>query len=134
MGRPLIVLGDKTSHGGTVIGADFTFDVHGKYVARIGDMTVCPKCKGQFPITSAASDFSDGAGNGYARHLDATACGARLLSSQAVTTWSAESSPGEPAHALVDTAPALAAPTTSGICLDCLMQAAATGSSIVVRE
>lgn len=36
MGRPLIVLGDTTSHGGTVIGADFTFEVHGKHIARVG--------------------------------------------------------------------------------------------------
>lgn len=46
MSRPLIVLGDKTSHGGTVISADLTVDIHGKYIARVGDMTVCPNAKG----------------------------------------------------------------------------------------
>ena len=68
MARPLIVLGDKTDHGGTVISADMTVDINGKYVARIGDMTVCPKCKGTFPINSAAADLVDGSGRGYARH------------------------------------------------------------------
>jgi uncharacterized Zn-binding protein involved in type VI secretion len=31
--------------GGTVITAALTFDINGTYVACIGDMTVCPKCK-----------------------------------------------------------------------------------------
>lgn len=138
MSRPLIVLGDKTSHGGTVISADLTFDINGKYVARIGDMTVCPKCKGTFAITSGPSDLVDGSGNGYARHLDSTACGAKLISGQITTIWSDESSMGDPAAG--DKAEALAAAsqialsTTSGVCLDCLLKAAAAGSATVVRD
>jgi uncharacterized Zn-binding protein involved in type VI secretion len=136
--RPLIVMGDKTSHGGTVISADMTFDIHGKYVARLGDMTVCPKCKGTFPITSAPDDLTDGAGNGYARHLDKTACGATLISSQVTTTWSNKSSLGD-ANAvdqaeMIAVASAVAAPSDSGICLDCLLKAAEAGSALVVRE
>lgn len=100
MSRPIVVLGDKTSHGGTVIGADFTSDIHGKYMARVGDMVVCPKCKGVFAITSGASDMVDGEGRGYARHMDTTACGARLISGQITTTWSDESSLGDPATEL----------------------------------
>jgi uncharacterized Zn-binding protein involved in type VI secretion len=138
LSRPLIVMGDKTSHGGTVIGADLTFDINGKNVARIGDMTVCPKCKGIFPITSGPSDLVDGSGQGYARHLDSTACGARLISGQITTTWSDRSSLGDPAaeaktDALTSTAE-LAAPTTSGICLACLRKAAQFGSPMVIRE
>lgn len=139
MSRPLIVIGDKTSHGGTVITADMTFDIHGKYVARLGDMTVCPKCKGTFAITSAPDDLVDGAGNGYARQLDKTACGATLISSQVTTTWANQSSAGsadavETAEAMATAKAAVASPTESGICLDCLFKAAAAGSTLVVRE
>ncbi|MCU6502294.1 PAAR domain-containing protein [Rugamonas sp. A1-17] len=138
MSRPLIVMGDKTSHGGTVIGADLTFEIHGKSVARVGDMTVCPKCKGTFPITSGPGDLVDGGGNGYARHMDSTACGAKLISSQITTTWSDESSIGDPAAAekaeALAAASQIASSTGSGICLDCLLKAAATGSATVVRD
>lgn len=138
MNRPLIVMGDKTSHGGTVVTADLTFDINGKYVARVGDMTVCPKCKGTFPITSGPSDLVDSGGNGYARHMDSTACGAKLISSQITTTWSDESSTGDPAaedkSEALAAASTIAAPTTSGICLDCLLKAAASGSATVVRD
>lgn len=131
-------MGDKTSHGGTVISADMTVDIHGKYVARMGDMTVCPKCKGTFAITAAAGDLMDGAGNGYARHLDKTACGATLISSQVTTTWGDQSSAGDPASAerseALSAASVVAAPTDSGICLDCLLKAAKAGSALVVRD
>lgn len=138
MSRPFIVMGDKTSHGGTVISADFTCDINGKNIARVGDMTVCPKCKGTFPITSAPTDVVDGSGNGYARHMDSTACGAKLISGQITTTWSSESSIGDPAaDDKVDSLAAaslIASNTASGVCLDCLLKAAATGSATVVRE
>jgi len=136
--RHFITLGDKTSHGGTVISADLTSSIHGKYMARVGDMVVCPKCKGVFAINSCASDMVDGQGRGYARHLDTTECGARLMSAQATTTWSDESMIGDPAaDAKADalgTASHVAASTESGICLDCLRKAAHFGSPIVIRE
>lgn len=136
--RHFITLGDKTSHGGTVISADLTSSIHGKYMARIGDMVVCPKCKGVFAINSCASDMVDGQGRGYARHLDTTECGACLMSAQATTTWSDESMIGDPAaDAKADalgTASQIAASTESGICLDCLRKAAHFGSPIVIRE
>lgn len=138
MNKPLIVMGDKTSHGGTVISADLTVDINGKYVARVGDMTVCPKCKGTFPITSGPSDLVDGSGNGYARHMDSTACGAKLISGQVTTIWSDQSSTGDPAAedktAALGATAQIAAVTSSGICLDCLLKAAATGSTTVVRD
>jgi len=131
-------MGDKTSHGGTVISADLTFGIHGKSVARVGDMTVCPKCKGTFPITSGPGDLVDGGGNGYARHMDSTACGAKLISSQVTTIWSDASSIGDPAAAekadALAAASQIASSTASGICLDCLLKAAATGSATVVRD
>ena len=138
MSLPLIVMGDKTSHGGTVITADLTFDINGKCVARIGDMTVCPKCKGMFPITGGASDLVDGGGNGYARHLDTTACGAKLLSSQITTSWDNQSSLGDPAAEeaaeIMAAAAPTATPTKSGVCLECLLKAAAAGTATVIRE
>ena len=131
-------MGDKTSHGGTVISADLTFDIHGKYVARVGDMTVCPKCKGTFAITSGPGDLLDSSGNGYARHMDSTACGAKLISGQITTIWSDRSSLSDPAaeekaEALASTSK-IAAGTASGVCRDCLVNAAAAGSATVVRE
>jgi len=136
-GRPLIVVGDKTTHGGTVITADMTSTTHGKAMARVGDMTVCPKCKGTFPITEASSIVSDGGGRGYARHLDGTACGAKLLASQAVTTSTDEGTGTGGGNHIADAAAlaaTIAAPTTSGICLSCLIKAAASGGSTVVRS
>ena len=42
MSQPQIVLGDKTSHGGTVISCAPTTDTLGKGWARVGDMVACP--------------------------------------------------------------------------------------------
>lgn len=138
MSRPFIVMGDKTSHGGTVISADFTSDIYGKAMARVGDMVVCPKCKGVFRIKTGAEDMVDGDGRGYARHLDITDCGAHLISSQATATWSNKSSMGDPAAddkaEALGAASQVAASTDSGICLDCLRKAAHFGSPTVIRE
>ena len=138
MSQPFIVLGDKTSHGGTVISADMTCDINGKYLARVGDMVVCPRkgCRSTFPIITGASDMTS-MGQAPARHGDKTACGATLLSTQVTTTWSAESSMGDPTAAdkaiALSQAATIAAPTSSGICLDCLLNAAASGNSTVIR-
>jgi hypothetical protein len=80
----------------------------------------------------------DSDGNGYARHMDSTACGAKLISGQITTIWSDKSSLGDAtaqdkADALVS-ASLIAASTTSGVCLDCLLKAAAAGSATVVRD
>lgn len=136
MPRPLIVLGDKTSHGGTVITADTTCDLYGTYMARMGDLTVCRKCKGIFPIKSGPSDLVDGSGNGYARHGDKTGCGASLIASQMMSTWSDEASAG---HAAVADDGASVSPATAHaalaptICLECLAEAAKSGVALVVR-
>ena len=138
MNRPLIVMGDPTTHGGTVISADMTFEVNGKFAARVNDMTVCPRCKGTFPIVSGADDMKDGAGNAYARHMDRTACGAQIISSQVTSFWGSESSSREaaefasPSQATPATPASVAAPTPS-LCLECLAAAAARGESIVPR-
>ena len=79
-GRGVIRRGDTTSHGGQVISASDSFTVLGKQVALHGDTTVCPKCKGTFPIQVADSERQHH-GKNVAYHEDLTACGAKLVSS-----------------------------------------------------
>jgi uncharacterized Zn-binding protein involved in type VI secretion len=139
-------VGDKTTHGGTVIGGDPTFDIYGIAVARVGDMTVCPKCKGMFAISSGLEGMTSG-GQAPACHMDKTACGARLISSLATAygedsvkeagapqtdsaTAYGEDSVKEAGAPLTNTSVAV----TPTICLDCLAKAAAAGSAMVVRE
>jgi len=87
MGRPFIVLGDKTDHGGEVVEASGVTDTHGKRLARVGDKVTCPK-KGHGGTTQIVSGdltmIIDG--KAAARHGDKTACGATLISSQSVST------------------------------------------------
>lgn len=87
MSRPLIVIGDKTDHGGTVIEGAPTSDTDGKRIARVGDKVTCPK-KGHGGVTVIASGDPTCIIDGQpaARHGDKTACGATLLSSQVTTT------------------------------------------------
>lgn len=42
MTKGLVLLGDKTSHGGKVISASSNIIVNGKTVALIGDLVSCP--------------------------------------------------------------------------------------------
>lgn len=82
----LIVLGDKTNHGGEVIEASGVTDTHGKRIARVGDKVTCPK-KGHGTGVIIDGDISfliDGKAAVY--HGCKTSCGAMLISSQSVTT------------------------------------------------
>jgi uncharacterized Zn-binding protein involved in type VI secretion len=87
MGKPFIVIGDKTSHGGVVIAGSPSTDTGGKPIARVGDKVTCPK-KGHGGMTVIASGDSTCIidGKPAARHGDKTACGATLLSSQSAST------------------------------------------------
>lgn len=79
--QPLIVIGDKTSHGGTVITCSPFSYIHGKGWARVGDMVSCPRCRGVFPIAEGdRSLVDDGKAVAYAGCK--TACGATLIASQ----------------------------------------------------
>lgn len=84
--RPFIVIGDMTDHGGTVVGATATSDTHGKRLARVGDLVTCPK-KGHggttVIVTGDPTMIIDG--KPAARPGDKCACGATLISSQAVS-------------------------------------------------
>lgn len=79
-GRAVIRLGDQTDHGGKVISASSGTTVMGKPAALADDMTICPRCKGSFPIKPDGSGAKH-KGRAYAYHNDVTACGARLLAS-----------------------------------------------------
>lgn len=134
MERAFITIGDRTSHGGTVISADFTFDIHGKFVARVGDMTVCPRCKGHYPITSGADDMT-ALGQAVARHGDRTACGATLIAGQFLASWSDASSLAPDAAAeQMSAATAGAAPAPSVLCLECLVKAAIGGQAVLPKD
>lgn len=82
----LILLGDKTSHGGTVIEASSESSIGGIRIARLGDSHACPiPGHGVNPIvTGDATLLIDG--KPAARVGDMTACGATLISSQVLTT------------------------------------------------
>ncbi len=82
----LIVLGDKTSHGGTVIESSSESSIGGIRIARMGDMVACPvPGHGVNPIvTGDVTLLIDGKSS--ARVGDKTACGATLIASQVVTT------------------------------------------------
>ena len=87
MGRPFIVLGDSTSHGGKVVGASASTDTHGRRIARVGDKVTCPK-KGHGGTTVIVSGDPTMIIDGQpaARHGVKCACGATLISGQAVST------------------------------------------------
>ena len=136
MSKPLIRMGDRTSHGGTVISGDMTWEVYGKAVARVGDLTVCPKCKGVFAITTGADDLT-GFGQAAARHGDKTACGATLIAGQSSAWWDNQSGADNTAPGTSEDAKKasnLVAREATSICLECLAKAAAAGSAMVVRS
>ena len=104
MSRHVIVLGDKTSHKGTVISAAPADNTHGKGLARIGDKVSCPLCGGIFPISEGdASVIVDGKPVAYDGCK--VSCGATLIASQIFTSTepSAGTAPGA-AGAVVDAA------------------------------
>lgn len=82
MGQPLIVLGDKTDHGGTVLSGDPAATINGKPIARLGDMVDCPLCKGTFPILPGTPQ-AHYKGRPVVLHGYRTGCGATLIASQA---------------------------------------------------
>jgi uncharacterized Zn-binding protein involved in type VI secretion len=85
LSRNLIVLGDKTSHGGTVIEASAESSIGNVRIARVGDKVTCPrKGHGTCPIvTGDPTCLIDG--KAAAREGDVTSCGAQLISSQITT-------------------------------------------------
>jgi uncharacterized Zn-binding protein involved in type VI secretion len=77
--RNIIVVGDKTDHGGTVITGTNRKTIHGHAVACEGDKVECPKCKGVFSIITTAP-YMRVDDRQIAREGDRTECGAVLIS------------------------------------------------------
>lgn len=88
MGRPFVVLGDQTDHGGQVIEASVMTDTHGKGIARVGDQVTCPKRNHGTTVIVTGDPTMIIDGKPAARHGDKCACGATLIASQAVSTTS----------------------------------------------
>jgi len=83
MTRPFIVVGDKLSHGGSVIAGTGQTDINGKAVARVGDRATCAIHGSTTIVSRDATVIIDG--QPVARDGDRTACGATLVASQAMT-------------------------------------------------
>ena len=79
-GKGVIRLGDATSHGGKVIMADPTFKVLGKPIECEGNMVICPKCRGDFPVQVSNAERKHH-GKKVAFDGDKATCGAKLISS-----------------------------------------------------
>ncbi|SDH49048.1 MULTISPECIES: PAAR domain-containing protein [unclassified Duganella] len=78
--KGVIRLGDSTSHGGKVLTACTDLISHGKPVALNGNNTLCPQCKGMFPIQTMGRERIH-KGESVAYDGDKTTCGATLISS-----------------------------------------------------
>ena len=79
--RRFIVLGDTTTHCGTVISAwgEDRWTIDGSPVACVGDRVICPKCHGVYTITEGADDtILDGKPVACEGHR--VSCGAELVS------------------------------------------------------
>lgn len=79
--KALIVKGDKTSHGGTVLEGFEDYTIQGKPVAAKGHKVKCPKCKGVYPIVQGYDGLIVD-GKPVALEGFKTACGAKLIASQ----------------------------------------------------
>ncbi|MFD4836424.1 PAAR domain-containing protein [Achromobacter sp. NPDC058515] len=83
IGRPIIRVGDGTSHGGIVVQSFPFYTVNGRQAAGVGHMATCPTCEGAFPIVEGVSNFTvDGVS--VAVEGMKTACGATLIASQQI--------------------------------------------------
>lgn len=76
--RAVICKGDPTTHGGKVLEGNEHATTGGRPIAQLGNMTHCPKCKGDFAIVEGLG-FHSYAGLGTAVEGMKTACGAELI-------------------------------------------------------
>ena len=83
--RPVVRIGDKTSHDGTVIEGHEHLIVHGKPVAGVGHRVSCPRCSGN-PVIAEGTLLVTMMGKPIAVDGMKTSCGATLISSMPTTT------------------------------------------------
>ncbi|WP_395403489.1 PAAR domain-containing protein [Pseudoduganella sp. UC29_106] len=79
--RAVICKGDRTSHGGRVLEGNPNVTTGGRPIAQLGHATICPLCKGKFPIVEGVATHTYG-GKPTAVEGMHTACGAILIASQ----------------------------------------------------
>ncbi|WP_426207967.1 PAAR domain-containing protein [Massilia sp. TWP1-3-3] len=75
-----IVVGDRTSHGGTVVSGDSTYTIDDHPIARVGDKVFCPRCKMSTVIVTSRFPSASAFGQALAYDQDSTSCGALLYS------------------------------------------------------
>ncbi|WP_224776714.1 polymorphic toxin type 44 domain-containing protein [Achromobacter insolitus] len=97
--RPIIRVGDKTTHGGTVLEGFSSYDIDGRAAAGLGHKVDCPKCKGVFPIIEGVPSFAVGDSLVAIEGMK-TACGAALIASQGFAR--VDPGPGGVARSLSD--------------------------------
>lgn len=83
--RPIIRIGDPTSHGGTVLEAFPTLTIYGKNAAGVGHQGHCPLCKRDFVIVAGAESYIY-FGKNVALEGMHTSCGAVLIATQGQAT------------------------------------------------
>ncbi|MBZ8142479.1 hypothetical protein CLD22_21585 [Rubrivivax gelatinosus] len=81
----MIVMGDKTDHGGEVIECSEITDTNGRRIARVGDKVSCPKKGHGTTVIVTGDDTMLIDGKAVAYHGCRTSCGAKLISSQSAT-------------------------------------------------
>lgn len=137
MARLIVVPGDATSSGGSVItGSGFT-DIGGRPVARVGDKATCPLHKGVFPIVSGdLSLIIDG--QPVARNGDRLACGCSLIAgvqqTAVIDSGGAPARSPSPVKAAIEAVPYFAPLSSkSAVCEECLLAAAKNGAVFLGR-
>ncbi|WP_177313496.1 PAAR domain-containing protein [Burkholderia ubonensis] len=137
LSRGIICQGDTTSHGGKVLEGNPTATLDGRPISGVGHMVACPQCKGTFPILPDLLDrryphVIDGRNTAVAGMR--TACGATLIASQSNSTISDEGDGHASTGAAVATAAtALPLSPTPTLCLECLIAAAKSGATTIMR-
>jgi len=81
MPRPIIRIGDSTSHGGTVLEGFAHFDINGRIASGVGHKVSCPQCHGIYQIVGPGPGPTV---NGIEIAVEGmtTDCGAELIPSQ----------------------------------------------------
>jgi uncharacterized Zn-binding protein involved in type VI secretion len=102
--------GDKTSHGGTILGGYSTISIDGIPAAGVGHKGFCPQCKTEFVIVAGAVNVM-WLGKNVAIEGMLTSCGAALIASQSATKIDVV--PGPSASKGAKTAAVAAALTTA---------------------
>ncbi|WP_296224223.1 PAAR domain-containing protein [Ralstonia sp. UBA689] len=84
MRAEIVCVGDPTDHGGVVLSRIPGTDLYGRPMTGIGNMVMCPKCDGPFPIVEGAANYEINGVKVALRGMK-TACGAVLIASDSRT-------------------------------------------------